>query len=356
MENNENLNKDLGNEEVADGQMSLEDVGVDVGEPQKEEVPMPLPLDDLDEDSGNPELDEEPVPVPVEDTQKIDVHEVQQVSSQPSQEDTEEEDDEEYEDSEGNGVLNKILTAVIIVLALGLVGFGGYSVYNVLHKTTPSTSVTSTLETEEPEETADPDELTFFQEQQVYSAVKLKLQELYINGEYVVPSDEQMDISGKPESLTVKFPLTVKDNTQDASMIVNLDTDTNIATVTKVNIAEVQEETQSPTQEVTSTQEEVSTPTPEATKTPETVKNGVGAVELKQTYEVEVNNSVTATVKIEGEGQAYVAAAKDGTVYEIARVNSAGENTSTVSLEPGTYQLRLYASSGSHYSWSYTTN
>lgn len=336
--------------------------------------------EDMDYEDGDPELDEEengenvpgkvepviPFPEEVsykssqelsEETEKIDLKDIQEgLSEEPLQDGNEEEDDEDdyyYEESS----MPTWMKAAIVAMVVAIIATFGAMTWLFLATTSEgsqdTSTTTSTVETaEDPsdEETKEVSKFTFFQEQQAITAAKNKLKDLYNVDEYVVPSEDQIDVSGEVSKPKITFTLELADGSKEQVVMnseLNLNTgecvikDVSVGGKSEEELVEAKEKGKNEKLENTT-----ETPTP-ASDEPVLVGS----------YDVQIDSSVEVTLEVDGSGKAYVDAVNEnGDVVEIASQDYSGGNVTTTSLASGNYTLNIYATSGCKYSWEYRTN
>lgn len=335
--------------------------------------------DDMDCEDGNPELDEEeneeavsdrgepviPFPEEVsyrsshelpEETEKIDLKDIQEgLSEEPLQEGDEEEDDTDdyYEESS----MPTWMKAAIVAMVVAIIAMFGAMTWLFLatpsegsQDTSTTTSAAETTEEPSDEETKEASKFTFFQEQQAITAAKNKLKDLYNVDEYVIPSEDQIDVSGEVSKPKITFTLELADGSKEQVVMnseLNLNTGECVIKYVSVGgksekeLVEAKEKGKN--EKIENTTE---TPTP-ASDEPVLVGS----------YDVQINSSVEVTLEVDGSGKAYVDAVNEnGDVVEIASQDYSGGNVTTTSLASGNYTLNIYATSGCKYSWEYRTN
>lgn len=268
--------------------------------------------------------------------------------------------DEDYENDERGTLFTRIIIGILVLLTAALIGLGIYIVSDVVHSTdggsTTSTEVPMLTTSPDVTDEAEKDEVfTSYQTEQVKTAVKNKLKELYDTNEYVEPNRVDIAIEGTDVNYpTAKFTLKMIDgSSKSATMKLAYVESTKTYTVTDMNI-DGKNETQLKAEKGTNA---TATPNPDA-PTPSATSETSSEPVLKSSYPVSVTSSVQVTLEIDGDGEAYVVAEKsDGTSsIEVARQDYSGGGVTTTSLPEGDYTLKLYASPSCSYTWAYTTD
>lgn len=249
-------------------------------------------------------------------------------------------DEEDAPDDRKPLIVGIVIFAVFLIISFSVIGCR--KAKNAKQDKPEATPAVSEVETAEP--THEPT-LDYFYTQQANTAIISKLNEEY-GTDYTKPNTSQFKISGSEQSPSINFDLTVGDTfkknyVMPAHFELAWDEESQKYTITDCSIDET---------EAVKSGFKSHTSKKESKKQAKAISEDGKEV---SNFNVTVVNSVTVTITSKGSGTvtAY-AAAEDGTKTKLASVSD-GTTTKTVDLESGNYQLLLYVSDGTGYSWSY---
>lgn len=267
----------------------------------------------------------------LEDTQDIDLEEY-------------EDEDDDYE--EDNHKLPIIIGIIILVIFLLLIGmfllFKNLGTDSSESESTPTPSASAEASATAESSTTT---LDYYYLQSANTAIIAQLDNDYSSG-YTKPNIDQFKVTGSQTNPTITFDLTIGSTSQTnyivpAEFHLSWDSSNNKYNITTYSIND---------KEAKASDWDSSSAETAKKENQTTTGSQVSS------FDVSVSSSVTVSVtsKSDGKVTAY-AIAEDGTMTELATAQN-NQVSQTVSLDPGSYTLALYAEEGTGYSWSYNIN